>query len=645
MGTYVIRKTGNVYNQVTGAWVGIVDANGRAQYLSSAPTDGTVVKETPYLYDGVTGAWAGIVDLSGRAQIVNAAASNHYVTHYGADAFDVTTGAWLGALDLYNRDTLAGSASDGYDVVLVAGQSNMAGRGTFNAGIDTTNANVFQFDGNAASGTYRTIITAIDPLKHPEASSTAVGPAMFFAKRYNTLTSRKVLLVPAAWGGTALIGGTWAPAGRDYLNAIDQANRAITAATAALSGSRFVGTIWLQGESDGANLVAQNTYQTALLALIAGFRSSITGASSSWFVIGQMMPEAIAAQGGTYAAIDAAHTVIGADAVRTTRVAIGAGFNSGDNLHYNAAGARLMGTTMGDGVAAAAANAGAAQPAQVTGLTVGTTTSTTAPLTWSAVSGARDYEVQWSPAGAGSWTTFSDGYSTATSATVTGLTASTAYDFRVRAVNLGPNSPGAYSTTATGTTAALPANVFPRLTTITGSLVTEGGNGTTGWTYTTATGSAFTADHAGTSSLKLPAGVDGNVRTTIPNNNSSNSVILGLVTSQADPAYNAGASGYKFGVINHPASLFYRVIVDGVGTSVVPTLPSVGLQNGDIVRIARTGGNTITAQVARSASPTVWIDIHVFAATYSGDLWCAVAFSNTSGVAQTAGPFVAENWA
>lgn len=115
----------------------------------------------------------------------------------------------------------------------------------------------------------------------------------------------------------------------------------------------------------------------------------------------------------------------------------------------------------GTGSASSASNsvtpsAGATVPAQVTGLTLGVATSTTQPLTWTAPSNGgsaiTDYVIQWSPAGAGTWTTFADGTSTTAATTVTGLSASTSYDYRVAAVNA--IGTGANSSTATGSTAA-----------------------------------------------------------------------------------------------------------------------------------------------------------------------------------------------
>ncbi|MFJ3781360.1 chitinase [Streptomyces sp. NPDC090093] len=82
-------------------------------------------------------------------------------------------------------------------------------------------------------------------------------------------------------------------------------------------------------------------------------------------------------------------------------------------------------------------------PAAPTGLAAGSPTSTTVPLTWSAVSGATSYHVY---RGATKIQTV-----TGTSATATGLTASTAYTFQVSAVNAAGESPKSAAVTATTT--------------------------------------------------------------------------------------------------------------------------------------------------------------------------------------------------
>lgn len=101
---------------------------------------------------------------------------------------------------------------------------------------------------------------------------------------------------------------------------------------------------------------------------------------------------------------------------------------------------------------------GTSTPGPVTALIAGTPGQTSVPLTWQPAStgpAATAYEVDVSPAGQNAWTAFATGL-TAASATVTGLSAATSYDFRV----IPSNSAGAGATptvVAGITTAAVPA--------------------------------------------------------------------------------------------------------------------------------------------------------------------------------------------
>jgi hypothetical protein len=150
-----------------------------------------------------------------------------------------------------------------------------------------------------------------------------------------------------------------------------------------------------------------------------------------------------------------------------------------------------------------------AAPTNVTGLSGNgqVAISWTAP-TVSAQIPVTDYIIQYSSNSGSSWTTFSDGVSAATSATVTGLTNGTSYVFRVAAVNaLGQGAFTAASSSATPASQAFIAP-FPAGWTGTGtaadplrptSTTTSGGSTANGFNS-----ASFTIARAGTLRITHP---------------------------------------------------------------------------------------------------------------------------------------------
>jgi hypothetical protein len=90
------------------------------------------------------------------------------------------------------------------------------------------------------------------------------------------------------------------------------------------------------------------------------------------------------------------------------------------------------------------------------GLTAGSVTATSATISWSAVSGASSYRVEYKAAASATWIVFASA-TTSTSANISGLTSSTLYDYRV-STNCGINGNSGFSS-GQFTTAALPACV------------------------------------------------------------------------------------------------------------------------------------------------------------------------------------------
>lgn len=339
----------------------------------------------------------------------------------------------------------------GYDIILCAGQSNMCGRDAVDALIDMVDARVMQFGGASGDTRYRTIFSGANPIHNQEGVGTGkLSPQTWFASAYaaSIPAHRRVLLVPVAYGGTSLVApgvngftpaGWNASGGALAANAVSQANLAITEARKMFPNSRFVGVIWHQGESDGDNGVSQANYASGLTALISYFRANITGAANSWFVIGGMVPEVVAAIAG-YPTIRLAHMQVAA-AVSKCAYVDGIGGYKLDTYHYNAAGARILGARMALAARAAALSVGAVIPASA--LTVSVTPSAVVGSTVT-ISIGTDFPLTGAQTITAAIAETVTGSATATSVT---LTASN----NPVTINFTPTAPGSGNITATQT--------------------------------------------------------------------------------------------------------------------------------------------------------------------------------------------------
>lgn len=213
-----------------------------------------------------------------------------------------------------------GSLADGYDVILLVGQSNMAGRAPLVAGEADAAVHPRIFMWHPISG----IVPAQDPLVHQEPRQTGTaGPGLTLAKAYlrRIPSNRKVLLVGAAYGGTSFVQDVtmatsrwnfskqafesvpnlhhrWIATsdlnvgGDLYRGAVRRANDAMAAAGPT---ARLVGIVWHQGESDAVHGGA-GAYASHHRNLIAALRANITGASGSTpMVVGEFNPCFLAA--------------------------------------------------------------------------------------------------------------------------------------------------------------------------------------------------------------------------------------------------------------------------------------------------------------------------------------------------------------
>lgn len=228
----------------------------------------------------------------------------------------------------------------GYDVFLLAGQSNMVGRGQpADAELDAVHPAIFQWGrGGQREGQ---IVPATARLDHnDDALLDRVGLGLSFAKAYYAATStpRPILLVPTARGGSSFSANQWNPGDPLFEDAVARTN----AAMATDPGNRLRGVLWHQGEND-VDAYDTATHAAALDAQIGALRTRITGAATTPFVLGQFCPDWQASPAGRAAitaAIDATPSRVPFAAVAP---AAGLHGNVGDLIHFDAPSLRMYG--------------------------------------------------------------------------------------------------------------------------------------------------------------------------------------------------------------------------------------------------------------------------------------------------------------
>jgi len=224
------------------------------------------------------------------------------------------------------------------DLYLLAGQSNMAGRGSVEAQDRQVHADAWSLD---RSGLW---VPAVDPIHFDKPGVVGVGPGRSFgltmaAARQQATT---VGLVPCAVGGTAI--SLWEPGAYFADTGAHPYDDALRRVRLAASAGNWRGVLWHQGESD-CNERAAPLYATRLQRLIGRLRAELGNGQLPPvpFVIGQMGRWPGRPWTRWHEIVDQAHR----DAARTLPavafVAADDLRHGGDHLHFDAAAARELG--------------------------------------------------------------------------------------------------------------------------------------------------------------------------------------------------------------------------------------------------------------------------------------------------------------
>lgn len=322
---------------------------------------------------------------------------------YGSTGWNTAVDA---VIDFVNAASISSGVDPtdvGYDLILLLGQSNMAGWAVDGDAVryDVTDPRVAQY---GSAGTYAGVISqAVEPLAMHDTTTPGVGPGLHFARWYlhTVPANRRVLLIPAAHGGTPLssiatLGWRRGVSGNLYAQALTQTQNALVAAGA---HARITAALWVQGEADGDANVSGSTYQADLDALITGLRADLSLPNLP-FVIGQMVPDYLGF--GTRAAIDAVQAAT-PNRIGYVGYAPGpTGKNRGDSNHYNAAGYRVLARSMFNAYLSALTSGATPTLTNVTAPTISGSTTTGQTLTasngtWSTTPDS--YSYQWKRAG------------------------------------------------------------------------------------------------------------------------------------------------------------------------------------------------------------------------------------------------------
>ena len=218
-------------------------------------------------------------------------------------------------------------------IFLLAGQSNMAGRGHVEAEDRTTDPRVLMFD------RAEHWVLAADPM-HFDKPIAGVGPGRSFGLAIAAAESTATIgLVPAAVGGSAIT--SWVPAGVHAETGAHPYDEAIRRARAAMRDGELKAILWHQGESD-ANPQDAPLYAQRLRELIERFRSDL-GAPNVPVLVGELGRFAGKPWDAPHLQVDSALRRVAAEVPNVVYVSSEGLEDRGDALHFSAAAARAFG--------------------------------------------------------------------------------------------------------------------------------------------------------------------------------------------------------------------------------------------------------------------------------------------------------------
>lgn len=220
-----------------------------------------------------------------------------------------------------------------YDLYLLIGQSNMAGRGAVDAESKQVDPHVFML---TKEGLWA---PATDPLHFDKPGAAGVGPGLAFGKAMAAAYPQaNIGLIPCAVGGTSIT--VWAPGKQDPVTKAYPYDDMLKRVKIALQSGTLKGIIWHQGESDRSPAGIAK-YTERMTELIARLRKDLN-APDVPFVSGEIAQFNDTNRDATTQINDILHGLAKTEP-HYACVSAADLTDRGDKLHFNTASARLFG--------------------------------------------------------------------------------------------------------------------------------------------------------------------------------------------------------------------------------------------------------------------------------------------------------------
>jgi hypothetical protein len=214
-----------------------------------------------------------------------------------------------------------------------------------------------QYPGLTTDPNYRRFIAPTQPLIQGAApvnfARNTVSPFEAFGDSMSRQTDRTWVCIGMGIGGTreTFTGHNWGVGGTSHAAFIAQINQGYADAVARWPGSTFEGIFRWLGANDaslGVNAPTRSAWTSAVQAELDDLTTNlVVGGSSWWYLIGGLLPEFLGVvPPATAQAVELGFRDIQFANSRVYYLPMAEGFNSGDNLHANAAGTRWMGRNM-----------------------------------------------------------------------------------------------------------------------------------------------------------------------------------------------------------------------------------------------------------------------------------------------------------